>query len=264
MPPEFAGKTALVTGAAMGIGDAVAALLAERGAQVALLDRNAEALQKKVAELEAYGAKVKALVADVSNAADVARAVEDTVRHFGRLDILSNNAGIQRYGTVETTPEALWNEVMDVNLKGVYLLSAQALPHLKKTKGNIVNMASVQAFATQRNVAAYTTSKHALIGLTRSMALDAAREGVRVNCVAPGTVDTPMLHWAASLAKNPGTVLEEVNAMHPLGRIAQPREIAEVVAFLASERASFITGAVIVADGGLLLPLGGEPKLEPS
>jgi NAD(P)-dependent dehydrogenase (short-subunit alcohol dehydrogenase family) len=264
MATEFSDKTALVTGAAMGIGAAVAALLAARGARVALLDRDAEALHEKAAELEAKGADVKALVADVANAADVERAVAEAVAHFGSLDILSNNAGIQRYGTVETTPETLWNEVMDVNLKGVYLLSAQALPHLKKRRGSIVNMASVQAFATQRNVAAYTTSKHALIGLTRSMALDAARDGVRVNCVAPGTVDTPMLHWAASLAENPNAVLTEVHTMHPLGRIAAPSEIAEVVAFLASERASFVTGAVIVADGGLLLPLGGEPKLEPT
>ena len=259
---EFGSKTALVTGAAMGIGGAVAQLFAERGAKLALLDRDAEALEQSAEKLRESGAEVLRLPADVSNAAEVKAALTTCLEHFGSLDIVSNNAGIQRYGTVETTPEAVWDEVMNVNLKGVYLISQYALPHLKKTRGSIVNMASVQAFATQRNVAAYTTSKHGLIGLTRSMALDAARDGVRVNCVAPGTVDTPMLHWAASLDDHPETVMAEVNAMHPLGRIARPEEIAEVVAFLASERASFITGAVIVADGGLLLPLGGEPKAD--
>lgn len=257
---EFGDKTALVTGAAMGIGSAVAQLLAERGAKLALLDRDAEALEQTAQKLRQLGAEVLSLAADVSNTVEVKAALTTCLERFGNLDIVSNNAGIQRYGTVETTPEAVWDEVMNVNLKGVYLISQYALPHLKKTQGSIINMASVQAFATQRNVAAYTTSKHGLIGLTRSMALDAARDGVRVNCVAPGTVDTPMLHWAASLDDHPETVMSEVNAMHPLGRIARPAEIAEVVAFLASERASFITGAVIVADGGLLLPLGGEPK----
>jgi NAD(P)-dependent dehydrogenase (short-subunit alcohol dehydrogenase family) len=121
-------------------------------------------------------------------------------------------------------------------------------------------MTSVQAFATQRGVAAYTTSKHALIGLTRSMAIDYARDGIRVNCVAPGTVNTPMLAYAASLDPNPESVYEACKNMHPIGRIAQPEEIAEVVAFLASDRASFITGACYLVDGGLLLPIGGEPK----
>ena len=259
---EFGSKTALVTGAAMGIGSAVAQLLAKRGARLALLDRDAEALEQTAEKLRQLDAEVLTLAADVSNAAEVKAALTTCLERFGNLDVVSNNAGIQRYGTVETTPEAVWDEVMSVNLKGVYLISQYALPHLKKTRGSIVNMASVQAFATQRNVVAYTTSKHGLIGLTRSMALDAARDGVRVNCVAPGTVDTPMLHWAASLSDHPEAVMAEVNAMHPLGRIARPEEIAEVVVFLASKRASFITGAVVVADGGLLLPLGGEPKAD--
>jgi len=135
-----------------------------------------------------------------------------------------------------------------------------SIPHLKKTKGSIVNMTSVQAFATQRNVAAYTTSKHALIGLTRSMAIDYARDGIRVNCVAPGTVDTPMLQYAASLDLDPESVYETCRNMHPIGRIARAEEVAEVVAFLASDRASFVTGACYLVDGGLLLPIGGEPK----
>ncbi len=121
-------------------------------------------------------------------------------------------------------------------------------------------MTSVQALATQRNVAAYTTSKHALIGLTRSMAIDYARDGIRVNCVAPGTVNTPMLHYAASLDPDPQSVYDACSNMHPVGRIAEADEVAEVVAFLASGKASFVTGACYLVDGGLLLPIGGEPK----
>jgi NAD(P)-dependent dehydrogenase (short-subunit alcohol dehydrogenase family) len=258
---EFTGKVALVTGAAMGIGAAVATLFAERGAKVVLVDR-AEKEVKKLASKLGKKLTVHAIITDVSQADEVERAVKEAVKIFGRLDIVSNNAGIQRYGTVETTLEHEWDEVMNVNLKSVYLVCHYAMPYLRKRKGAVVNMASVQSFATQQNVAAYTTSKHALIGLTRSMALDFAKDGVRVNAVAPGTVDTPMLHWAVSLDPNPAALMKVVNDMHPLRRIAKPKEIAEVVAFLASDRASFITGATVVADGGLLLPLGGAPKDE--
>src|SRR5262245_14336669 len=256
---EFAGKTAFITGGAMGIGAAVAELLATRGANVAIVDRargEAESLAKR---LSRGGGKAIAIPTDVAAGDSVKTAVERTVEAFGGIDIVSNNAGIQRYGTVETTAEAEWDEVIDVNLKSVYLVCHHAIPHLKKRRGAIVNMASVQSFATQRNVAAYTTGKHGLIGLTRSMALDFAGDGVRVNAVAPGSVDTPMLRWAIGLDRNPAALMKTVHAMHPLGRIAQPREIAEAVAFLASDRASFVTGATLVVDGGLLLPLSGAP-----
>jgi NAD(P)-dependent dehydrogenase (short-subunit alcohol dehydrogenase family) len=173
--------------------------------------------------------------------------------------VVSNNAGIQRYGTVETTSEAEWDEVINVNLKSVYLVCHHAIPHLRKTRGAIVNMASVQSFATQKSVAAYTTGKHGLIGLTRSMALDFAADGIRVNAVAPGSVDTPMLRSAIALDDKPDALWKVVETMHPLGRIARPREVAEAVAYLASPRASFVTGSTLVVDGGLLLPLSGAP-----
>jgi NAD(P)-dependent dehydrogenase (short-subunit alcohol dehydrogenase family) len=256
MERELEGKSAFVTGGAMGIGGAVAELLAERGARVAIVDRagaEAEALAKKI------GDNAIAIGADVSSPDDVENAVGSAVDTFGGIDILCNIAGIQRYGTVETTTEAGWDEVMDVNLKSVYLVCNRAIGHLKAARGAIVNMASVQSFATQRGVAAYTTGKHALIGLTRSMALDFAADGVRVNAVAPGSVDTPMLRWAVAQDKDPDALMRAIHRMHPLGRIAQPREVAEAVAFLASPRASFITGATLVVDGGLLLPLGGAP-----
>ena len=259
---EFAGRVALVTGAAKGIGEAVARLLADRGAQVALVDIDSEAAEAVGSEIESQGGDAVALSADLAHDGEAADAVARTVKHFGRLDIVSNNAGIQRYGTVDTTDEATWDEVMNVNLKSVYSVCRHAAPHLKQSRGAIVNMASVQSFATQQSVAAYATSKHALIGLTRSMALDFAGSGVRANAVAPGTVDTPMLKWAVELDPDPAALMRELAAMHPLGRIARPSEIAEAVAFLASERASFVTGTTLVVDGGLLLPLGGAPRAE--
>jgi NAD(P)-dependent dehydrogenase (short-subunit alcohol dehydrogenase family) len=257
---EFKDKSALVTGGAMGIGGAVAKIFSERGAKVLIADKNEEAGIEAVNQIRKSGGTAEFIKTDVSILQNCSDAVESTVKLFGNLDIVSNNAGIQRYGTVETTPENEWDEIMNVNLKSVFYVCKSAIPHLRKTRGTIVNMTSVQAFATQRNVAAYTTSKHALIGLTRSMAIDYARDGIRVNCVAPGTVDTPMLQYAASLDPDPESVYEACRDMHPVGRIAKPEEVAEVVAFLASDRSSFVTGSCYLVDGGLLLPIGGEPK----
>jgi NAD(P)-dependent dehydrogenase (short-subunit alcohol dehydrogenase family) len=256
---EFSGKSAIVTGGAMGIGAAVAEVLAERGAKVAILDRDKDAASRLASALRERDLDVMAVAADVSIGQQVADAMDQVVSAYGGVDIVSNNAGIQRYGTVETTTEAEWDEVINVNLKSVYLVCHYAIPHLKKTRGVIVNMASVQSFATQKGVAAYTTGKHGLIGLTRSMALDFAEFGVRVNAVAPGSVDTPMLRWAISLDDDPEALTHVVHKMHPLGRIADPREVAEAVAYLASPRASFVTGSTLVVDGGLLLPLSGAP-----
>jgi NAD(P)-dependent dehydrogenase (short-subunit alcohol dehydrogenase family) len=172
------------------------------------------------------------------------------------------SAGIQRYGTAVSTDEAQWDEVMGVNLKGAWNAAKACIPHIQNQGGSIVNVASVQSLASQQNLLAYTASKHGLIGLTRSMAMDFAKDGIRANAVCPGTVDTPMLKWAASLDPNPQSVYDACNAMHPLGRIAQPREIGEVVAFLAHESSSFVTGAVWTVDGGLLTQIGGVPKTE--
>jgi NAD(P)-dependent dehydrogenase (short-subunit alcohol dehydrogenase family) len=258
---EHAGRVALVTGAASGIGRAVAELLAARGASVAVNALHAEEAASVAAAITTRGATAIPVAADVSDGPAVAAAVEETVRAFGKLDVLVTSAGIQRYGTVADTDEQTWDEVFAVNVKGAYLTARAAIPHLRRSdSAAIVVVSSVQARATQTNVAAYATSKAALNALARSMAVDEAPFGIRVNAVCPGSVDTPMLRWSAGRFSDgsPGGVQRTVESWgrsHPLGRVAQPAEVAEVVAFLASPRASFVTGADLAVDGGLLATL---------
>ena len=258
---KFDGKTVLVTGGALGIGRGACEIFAERGAAVAIVDLDDKAGRELCVEIEKAGGKAVFYHADVANMNHVNVAVESTLEKFGSIDSLVVSAGIQRYGTAVSTDEGQWNEVLGVNLKGAWNAAKAVLPHMRANGGGtIVNVSSVQALASQQNVLAYTVSKHGLIGLTRSIAMDFAKEGIRANAVCPGTVDTPMLKWAASLDPNPESVYEACNAMHPLGRIAQAREIGEVVAFLAHESSSFVTGAVWTVDGGLLTQIGGAPK----
>jgi NAD(P)-dependent dehydrogenase (short-subunit alcohol dehydrogenase family) len=249
----FEGKVAIVTGGASGIGGACVKLLVARGARVAVLDVD-----------EAAGhvdPSVRSLRVDVADTAQVTRAVDEVHAGWGRIDVLVASAGIQRYGTATTTTDDEWARVLDVNLTGAWYAARACLRHMTRG-GAIVNVASVQGLATQRNVCAYTVSKHGLIGLTRSLAVDYAAAGIRANAVCPGSVDTPMLRWTASLDPEPSSVLDACRDMHPLGRIAEPAEIAEVICFLAHERASFVTGGVYTVDGGLLSLLGGAPRTE--
>jgi NAD(P)-dependent dehydrogenase (short-subunit alcohol dehydrogenase family) len=259
---RFDGKVVFVTGGALGIGRATCEILAERGASVAIVDWDEAAGNDLVSQLEQTGYSAMFHKVNVANFHEVQTAADATAAAFGAIDSLVVSAGIQRYGTAVSTDEAQWDEVMGVNLKGAWNAAKACVPHIQKQGGSIVNVSSVQALASQQNVLAYTASKHGLIGLTRSMAMDFAKDGIRANAVCPGTVDTPMLKWAASLDPNPQSVYDACNAMHPLGRIAQPREIGEVVAFLAHESSSFVTGAVWTVDGGLLTQIGGVPKTE--
>ncbi|MEQ1763508.1 MAG: SDR family oxidoreductase [Pyrinomonadaceae bacterium] len=259
---RFDGKVIFVTGGALGIGRAACEIFAERGASVAIVDWDEAAGNELASELEQSGYPAMFHKVNVANFGDVQTAADATAAAFGNIDSLVVSAGIQRYGTAVSTDEAQWDEVMGVNLKGAWNAARACIPHIQKQGGSIVNVSSVQALASQQNVLAYTASKHGLIGLTRSIAMDFAKDGIRANAVCPGTVDTPMLKWAASLDPNPQSVYDACNAMHPLGRIAQPREIGEVVAFLAHQSSSFVTGAVWTVDGGLLTQIGGVPKTE--
>lgn len=251
---------ALVTGAAKGIGAAVAFRLADQFQALVLMDVDASGLADVAGGLSGR-VKIETVIGSVASGDDCRRAAAVADR-LGGIDALSHNAGIQRYGTVETTPEAVWDEVFDVNLKGAFLISQATMPLLRASKGSVVHMASVQGFAAQTGVVAYSAAKHGLVGLVRAMAVDAAPYGVRVNGVAPGSVDTPMLRDAVALAQDPDAVWDAINAMHPLGRPAGANEIAEVVSFLLSPAASFVTGEVVRADGGLMARLGGSPRKE--
>jgi NAD(P)-dependent dehydrogenase (short-subunit alcohol dehydrogenase family) len=258
MSLRFDNKVALVTGGAMGIGLASAQKFTELGAAVAILDRDARAGAEAAKSMESRGQRASFFECDVADEASVARSLKGVGDKFGGLDVLVSNAGIQRYGDVLSTSEELWDEVMGVNLKGCFHVAKSALPlMIPRGGGAIVVVASVQTFTAVGNSAAYVTAKHALLGLVRAMSLDYASKNIRVNCVCPGAIDTPMLRWAASLDAHPEKVIETCNRMHPLGRIGRPEEVANAIAFLASDWASFITGTALLVDGGMLTPTGG-------
>ncbi|MEM7022514.1 MAG: glucose 1-dehydrogenase [Pseudomonadota bacterium] len=250
-------KVAIVTGGSKGMGHAAALRLAAGGARVVFCSDDAPSIQGALADAPA---EVEGIEANVARSADMERLIGETVRRHGGLDILVNAAGIQRYGTVVDTSEELWDEVMDVNLKGVFLASKYAIPQMERRGGgSIINIASVQAYASQTNVAAYTTTKGAILALTRAMALDHAAAKIRVNAICPASIDTPMLRWAADLWKGDKTqdeMIEMWGQGHPVGRVGQAKEIAELAAFLASDRCPFMTGADLKVDGGVMAKLG--------
>jgi NAD(P)-dependent dehydrogenase (short-subunit alcohol dehydrogenase family) len=253
---ELDGKVAVVAGGSLGIGRASARRLADAGAAVVLCGHDDASVEDALTELRGAGLEVDGRRADVTVSAEVEGLVRLATERYGAVDILVNSAGIQRYGTVVDTPEEVWDEVLAVNLKGMFLTAKHCVPEMRRRGGGaIVNVASVQAFATQQGVVAYSASKGGVVALTKSIAVDHAAENIRCNAVCPGSVDTPMLRWAADLFKGDSSQDETVRTWgrsHPLGRVARAEEVAEVIAFLAGDRASFVTGAELRVDGGLL------------
>jgi NAD(P)-dependent dehydrogenase (short-subunit alcohol dehydrogenase family) len=257
---DFSGKVVIITGGGLGIGRGAARNLAEKGASVAICSDREDQIKTAEASLQEEGLEVRGIKADVTSSTDMKGLVNFAAETYGGVDVLVNAAGVQRYGTVVDTEEEVWDEVLNVNLKGIYLASRYAILQMRERGGGaIVNLSSVQAIASQKAVAAYTASKGGINALTRAMALDHAEENIRVNAVCPASVDTPMLRWAANLFRGDKSVEETVaewGKMHPLGRVATVEEVAEVIAFLASEKASFVTGGEYKVDGGMLAALG--------
>lgn len=249
---DLAGKVAIVTGGGAGIGRAAAIALAGAGAATVVADIDQQAAEAVASEIVGQGGSALGLVVDVSRSADVGTMAAAAVDSYGGIDLLYNNAAIQTYGSVTELEEPAWDRLFAVNVKGIYLCSRICIPLMRSRGGGaIVNAASIQGLATQKRVAAYAASKGAVISLTRSMALDYASDGIRVNCICPGSVDTPMLRKNAAAQGDAEAVLAMWGSVHPIGRIAQPAEIARLVVFLMSDDASFITGASYVIDGGL-------------
>ena len=247
---RFEGKRVLITGAARGIGRATAERFAAEGARLLLADRQAELLSETAGEIRTqHGAQVFIYVLDVSRKAEVEAMMVYTLTHLGGVDVLINNAGICREATLLEMSEEMWDETLDINLKGHFLVAqAVAREMVKAGSGSIVNMSSTNGLAGEAGYAAYNASKGGVLLLTKTMALELGPLGIRVNCVAPGYIVTPM-----------STALDSANRMFtyardkiPLARVARPEEVASVFAFLASDDASFINGEAIVIDGGQL------------
>ena len=244
-------KVALVTGAAAGIGAGIAELFAEAGAFVVAFDINAEGARQMEQKLRER-TRALAVAGDVSCEEDVKAAIEQTVQQFGTLDILINNAGIEVPGPMVEMTSRDWDRQLNVNLKGVFLFSKFAIPHLRTHGGAIVNISSVHAFVSYEGNAAYDASKAGVIGLTRALALEHGRDGIRVNAICPGYINTPLMDEWLRIQPDAAAALRQVLRVHPLGRIGTPRDVAETALFLASDAASFISGTFLVVDGGMI------------
>ena len=250
MTQELSGRVALVTGATSGIGRATALRFAEAGARTAIVGRDREALAEVAGEIKERGGEALEIKADVTIEEDAARVVAETIERFGRLDVLVNAAGAIVTGTIEQATLADWDAMMNVNLRAVFDLMRLAVPHLAETRGNVVNVSSVNGLRAFPGVLAYCVSKAGVDQLTRCAALELAAKGVRVNAVNPGVVRTELHRTSGMNEETYAAFLERSKTTHPLGRVGEAREVAELILYLASERAAWITGASYPIDGG--------------
>jgi len=240
----------VITGSGSGIGRACALAFANEGANIVVADIQPESAEETVRQIHAGGGTAFACQADVSRQDSVALLVDKTIKSYGKIDTLLNNAAIQVNKTIEDTSFDEWNTQMSVNVGGVFLCSKLFLPFLKLTKGNIVNMSSVNGYFVEPSCAGYCTTKAAIIGLTKAMAIDHGHEGIRVNCICPGYIDAGLAEGYFQSQANPAQARVDAGKLHALWRIGKPEEVAQVAIFLASDGASFVTGSAYVVDGG--------------
>jgi NAD(P)-dependent dehydrogenase (short-subunit alcohol dehydrogenase family) len=249
---KLLGKVAIVTGSGSGIGKATAQLLAREGAKVVILDRDESRGKHSLESIVAAGGEATFSCADVSKSSEVQRAFESVLDRYGRLDVLINNAAVQRMAQLVDTSEEMWDHIQNVNLKGVFLGCKFAIPAMIRSGGgSIVNIASVLGLVGDPDLAAYCAAKGGVISLTRVAALTYGPVGVRVNCICPGDVETPLVQDYFAKDPDPARLRQEVSSKYALRRIATPEEIANAVLFLASDASSFVTGSTLVVDGAL-------------
>ncbi|MCX6619766.1 MAG: glucose 1-dehydrogenase [Acidobacteria bacterium] len=244
------GRVAVITGAGGGIGRACAREFAKEGARMVVADVNFEAARETVSQIERAGGRGLAIETDVSDEASVAALVRQTIEAFGGVDTLVNNAAVFFGGKVEDTTFEQWSRQLAVNIGGVFLCSKAFLPHLRKTRGSIVNLSSVNGFFVEPMCAPYCATKAAIVGLTKGMAIDHGPEGIRVNAICPGYIDAGLAEAYFVVQPDPDAARAAAGKLHALHRIGKPEEIGRAAVFLASADASFITGAAVVVDGG--------------
>lgn len=244
-------KVAIITGSTKGIGKEASILFAKEGAKVIVNGRDSKRGREVVKEIESMGDVAKFYRADVSISNEVEELVKFTINEFGKIDILYNNAAIYMEGLVHEFSEENWDKVININLKSVFLCCKYVIPEMLKNNGGvIINTSSTEGLATTINIPAYCASKAGIINLTRSMALDYGRTNIRVNCICPGVICTQNFYDMVNWFKDPQREIVKWTEVHPIGRLGRPVEVANAALFLASEEASFITGAILVVDGG--------------